>query len=70
MNSGVVRLDQRMSILLTMNEHRLQSLILFCFTHAGHNSIEVKLHVTVQAVNRISECGMWNLKNPIKYAHL
>ena len=58
MNSGVARLDQKMSILLTMNEHRLPFLLLFCFTHAGHNSIEVKLHDTVQAVNSISECGM------------
>ena len=70
MNSGVVRLDHRISILLTMNEHLLQSLLLFCFTHAGHNSIEVKLHDTVQAVTSISECGMWNLKKPIKFAHL
>ena len=33
MNSGVVRLDQRMSILQTSNNHRLQSLLLCYVLH-------------------------------------
>ena len=45
MKSGVFRLDQSMSILLTMNKHQLQSFTaVFCFTHAGHNLIKLKLY--------------------------
>ena len=44
MNLGVLRLDQGMSILQRMKKHRLQSLLLFCFTHAEHNLIELKLY--------------------------
>ena len=45
MNSGVVRLDHIMSILITMNNHRLQSLTaVFCFTQAEYNLIKLKLY--------------------------
>ena len=40
MNSGFARLDHIMSILLTMNKHRLQSF----FGHAVHNLIKLKLY--------------------------
>ena len=46
MNSGVVRLDQIISVLLTMNKHRLHAIFtaVFCFTHAEHNLIKLKLY--------------------------
>ena len=45
---------------------------LFCFTRAEHNLIKLKLYNnwSAQAVNSISECAMWKLKEPIKFAHL
>ena len=44
----------------------------FCFTHAEHNLIKLKLYNnwSAQAVNSISEYPMWNSKKPIKFAHL
>ena len=45
-----------MSILLTMNEHRLQSLCcVVCFAHAEHNLIKIKLYNnwSAQVVNSI-----------------
>ena len=52
MNLRVFQLDRRMSILLTMNKHRLQS---FCFTHAEHNLIKRKLYnnSSAQVVNSL-----------------
>ena len=52
MNSGVLRLDQIMSILPTN-----------LLTHAEHNLIKLKLYNnwSVQAVNIISECATWYL---------
>ena len=43
-----------------------------CFTHAEHNLIKLKLYINwlAQAVNRFSECAMWNSKKPIKFAYL
>ena len=41
MNSRALRVDQRLSILLTMNKHRLQSLLLFYFTHGEHHLIKL-----------------------------
>ena len=54
MNLRVFRLDQRMSISLTINKHRLQSL-LFCFAHAEHHLIKLKLYNnrSAQAVNSL-----------------
>ena len=44
MNSGVVRLDQIMSILLTMNKHRFAVFTAaFCFAHAEHSLIKLNL---------------------------
>ena len=40
MKSGVVRLDQIMSISLTMNKYGWQ----FCFAHVEHNSINLELY--------------------------
>ena len=40
---GVLRLDHRMSILLTMNKHRLQSFV-FSLAHAEHHLIKLKLY--------------------------
>ena len=44
----------------------------FCFTHAEHNFIKLKLYKNwlAQTVNSILECGMWNSKKPIKFTHL
>ena len=44
----------------------------FCFTHAKHNLIKLKLYNnwSRQAVNNISECAMWNSKKAIKFSHL
>ena len=44
----------------------------FCFTHAEHNLIKLKLYNnwSAQAVNSIAECAMWNSKKPIEFAHL
>ena len=52
MNSSVIRLYQVMSILLTMNKHHL-----FCFVHAEHNLIKLKLYINA-AVNNILEGAM------------
>ena len=42
---GVLQLDQRMPILLTMNKHRLQpSTAVFSFKHAERNLIKLKLY--------------------------
>ena len=43
----------------------------FCFTHAKHDLIKLKLYNnwSAQAVNSMSECPMWNSKKPIKLAH-
>ena len=51
MNAGVIRLDQIIPILLTMNRYGLQ----FCFVHAEHNLIKLKLYynLSAQAVNNI-----------------
>ena len=40
----------------------------FCFTHAEHHLIKLKLYNnwSAQAVNS----AMWNSKKPIKFAHL
>ena len=54
MNSGVVRLDQIMSILLIMNKHRLH-LLLRCFGHAEHNLIHgftISVPVLILPVSR------------------
>ena len=53
------QLDQRMSILLAMNKHRWQSLLL-CFVLHMPNIIKLKLYNnrSAQAVNIISECAM------------
>ena len=58
MNLGVLRLDQIMSILLTMNKLRLCSL----FTaHAEHNLIKLK-HIIIDQrkmlTDNVSECAM------------
>ena len=45
MNSGVVRLDQIMSILLIMNKTSLAFTAAFCFAHAKHNLIKLKLNI-------------------------
>ena len=44
----------------------------FCFIHAEHKLIELKLrnNWSAQAVSSISECALWNLKKLIKFAHL
>ena len=47
MNLGVARRGQRMSISLTMNKYRLQSLLL-CFVLHMQNIIELKLYITDQ----------------------
>ena len=44
MNRDLVRRDQIISILLTMNKHRLQFTAVFCFTHAEDNLIKTKLY--------------------------
>ena len=44
MNSGVVRLDQIMSVLIIMNKHRLNLLLGYCFAHAERNLIKLKLY--------------------------
>ena len=46
MNSGVVRLDQIMSLLLTMSKHRLQSLLL-CFVLHMPNIILLNLNYII-----------------------
>ena len=45
---------------------------MFCFTHGEHNLIKLKLfnNWSVQAVNSILDCAMWNSNKPIKFAHL
>ena len=37
-------------------------IVVFCFTHAKHNFIKLKLYdnLTAHAVNSFSECAMWN----------
>ena len=44
--------------------------VVFCFTHAGHNLIKLKLYNSwsAQTVNSILECTIWNSKKPIKFA--
>ena len=44
----------------------------FCFTHAEHSLIKLKLYNnwSAQDFNSISECAMWNSKKPIKFAGL
>ena len=56
MNSGFVRIDQKMPVLLTMKKSRLQA-----FTQAEHNLIKPKLckNWSGQAVSSISECDIW-----------
>ena len=56
MNSGFVRIDQKMPVLLTMKNSRLQA-----FTQAEHNLIKPKLckNWSGQAVSSISECDIW-----------
>ena len=45
MNSHVFQIDQRIFILVTMNKHQLQPLLLcFGFTHAEYNLIKSKLY--------------------------
>ena len=44
MNSGIVRIDQIMSILLIMNNHRLG--LLLHTTHAEHNLVKLKLYIS------------------------
>ena len=70
MNSGVVRLDQGMSILEQATTAVFTAL--FCFIHAEHNLIKLYLYnnCSAQAFNGISECAMWNSKRPNKFAHL
>ena len=46
MNSGVVRLDHIMSILITMNKHRSQSLLL-CFVLHMPNIIQLNLNYAI-----------------------
>ena len=47
MNSGVVRLDQIMSILITMNKHRLQSLLLYFVLQMPNIIIDQRKLLTV-----------------------
>ena len=46
MNSDLVQLDQRISILLTMNQHQLQSLQL-CFVLRMSNIIQLQLNYVI-----------------------
>ena len=45
---------------------------MFCFAHAKHNLIKLKLNDnwSVQAVNNVSESAMWNSKQPNQIHHL
>ena len=67
MNSGVVRLDQIMYILLTMNHNPSQSLLLGFVLNMPH-IIKLKLHNnwSPQAVDNILESAMWKPSKPIK----
>ena len=44
----------------------------FYFIHTEHDLIKLEWYNnwSVQTVNSISECAMWNWKKPIKFAHL
>ena len=66
MNSGVLRLDQIIFILLIMNKHHLRSLLYM------RNIIKLKLYnnCSAQAVNNISEWPMWYLSKSVKFAYL
>ena len=72
---GRLRLYQIISKLLTLSKHRLQSLLLhFCFAHAEHNLIKLKIkNLSMQltkAVNSILESTMSNSNKLIKFTHL
>ena len=66
-NSGVLRLDQIISIACVLK----QTLLVFFIAHAEHNLIKLKLYnnLTAQAVNNISENAMWNSNGSIKFPH-
>ena len=61
MYSGVLRLDQITSVLLTMNKHRLQSLLLWFVLHMPNITL-LNLNYTIidtaQDLNIVSECAM------------
>ena len=50
MNSGVLRLDQIISKLVTVGKHCLQSLLLYFFF--AHNLIKPKIESLINAVNK------------------
>ena len=58
---GILRLDQITSVLLTMNKHRLQSLLLWFVLHMSNITL-LNLNYTIidtaQDLNIVSECAM------------
>ena len=58
---GILRLDQITSVLLTMNKHRLQSLLLWFVLHMPNITL-LNLNYTIidtaQDLNIVSECAM------------
>ena len=62
MNSGVVLLDQIMSILLTMNKHRLQSLLLCFVLHMSNISYLNLNYIIIDQRKLLTDFGVCYVK--------